>query len=120
MPFSIAEVVNDPDFAQTFTIVRSNNGRFVMGKWVNNTIKINAWGSLQPPTPEELEMVPEGDRVTGVVAVHTSMLIYETNVQQGGISDIVNWHGQDYRVMKVFPWQDYGYYKALAVRMSGQ
>lgn len=121
MPFSIAEVVNDPDFAQSFTITRSQGGQWVLGKWGNATVSVAAWGSIQPPNPEELEQVTEGDRVLGMVAIHTTQPIYETNVDLTfGISDIVSWHNQNYRVVKVYPWQDYGYWKALAVRMSGQ
>lgn len=121
MPFSIAEVVNDPDFAQSFTITRSEGGVWVQGKWRNATITVGAWGSIQPPNPEELEQVAEADRVSGVIAVHTTQPIYETHVDATtGISDLVTWHDQTYRIIKVYPWQDYGYYKALAVRMSGQ
>lgn len=121
MPFSIADVVNDPDFAQNFTITRSQGGQFKLGRWQNATTSVAAWGSIQPPNPEELEQVPEGDRVLGLIAIHSSQPIYETNVElTNGISDIVIWHNQNYRVVKVFPWQDYGYWKALATRMSGQ
>jgi hypothetical protein len=121
MPFSIAQVVNDPAFAQSFTITRSKGGQFKLGRWINATQTVASWGSIQPPSPEELEMVPEGDRVTGMIVIHSSQPIYETNVNlTNGISDLVTWHDNQYRVMKVLPWQDYGYWKALAVRMSGQ
>jgi hypothetical protein len=121
MPFDIGGVVDDPAFAQTFTIVRSQGGVWKLGKWANSITEVGYWGSIQPPNPEELEQVPEGDRVSGVIAVHSTQPIYETNVElTNGISDIVIWHKQKYRVVKVFPWQDYGYWKALAVRMSGQ
>jgi hypothetical protein len=121
MPFSIAEVVDDPDFAQTFAVTRSQGGSWQSGKWIDNVTTVSMWGSIQPPTPEELDLVPEGDRVTGVIAIHCSNQIYETNVASKlGISDIVLWHNQSYRVLKVFPWNDYGYWKALACRMSGE
>ena len=121
MPFSIAEIVDDQDFAQSFTITRSQNGKFVLGRWQNSTVTVGMWGSIQPPEPEELEQVPEGDRMLGVIAVHCTQRLYETNTNQtDGISDQVIWHGENYRVFKVYPWNDYGYWKALAVRMSGQ
>lgn len=121
MPFSIAEIVDDPDFAQSFTITRSQGGNWVLGAWVDSIVTVGMWGSLQPPTPEELDQVPEGDRVTAIIAIHCTQQIYETNVDHShGISDIVLWHGEKYRVIKVFPWNDYGYWKALACRMSGQ
>ena len=121
MPFSIAEVVNDPMFAQSFTITRSQGGVFLAGRWTNATVQVPGWGSIQPPNPEELDQIPEADRVTGIIAIHSTQPIYETNVEMTyGISDIVVWHGNQYRIVKVYPWQDYGYWKAVAVRMSGQ
>jgi hypothetical protein len=121
MPFSIAEVVDDPDFAQSFTITRSQGGKFVLGRWTNATVDIPMWGSIQPPDPEELEMIPEGDRIVAAIAVHCTQRIYETNTNQtNGISDLVLWHGENYRVLKVYPWNDYGYWKAIAARISGQ
>jgi hypothetical protein len=121
MPFSIASVVDDPAFAQSFAITRSQGGVWKAGRWTDAQTQVAAWGSIQPPNPEELEQVPEGDRVLGLIAIHTTQVIYETNVElTNGISDIVTWHNCKYRVVKVYPWQDYGYWKALAVRMSGQ
>lgn len=121
MPFSIAEVVNDPDFAQSFSIQRSQGGTWQAGKWVDSKTTIGMWGAIQPPTPEELDQVPEGDRITGVIAIWSTGQIYETNVDSKlGISDIATWHNEPYRILKVFPWNDYGYWKALACRMSGQ
>jgi hypothetical protein len=121
MPFSIADVVNDLDFAVAFTIMRSQNGKFVLGRWVNQTIQLNMWGPIQEPSPEELEMIPEGDRVSGVIAVWTTVPIYKTNVNlTNGISDIVQWHGENWRVLRDSDWMEYGYWKAYAVRMSGQ
>lgn len=121
MPFSIAEIVNDPDFAQTFTIVRSQGGQWILGRWQESKVSIQAWGAIQPPEPEELEQIPEGDRMLGVVAIWVTQRIYKTNVNDtGALSDQVIWLGENYRVYLVYPWDDYGYQKALAVRMSGQ
>jgi hypothetical protein len=121
MPFSIAEVVNDPLFAQTFTIVRSQGGSWQMGQWQNNVSTLQMWGAIQPPSPTDLEQVPEADRVTGLIAIWITVPIYETNVElTNGISDVAIWHGQKYRILRDAEWQDYGYWKAFAVRMSGQ
>lgn len=125
MPFSMVDVVNDPDFAQAFDITRSQGGSFVAGAWQNAVVSIPGYGVVQPSTPEELEQVPEGDRVKGMVTFHSSQVIYETNrVGIGnvdeGTSDTILWNNQTYRIVKVFPWQDFGYYKAMGARTSGQ
>ena len=122
---SLIDIVNDSDFAQPFVIMRSQGGSFVAGVWTDNTISVNSFGVIQPSTPEELDQVPEADRVKGMVSFHSSSPIYEThttgtNDSTTGISDIITWRGQQYRMVKVFPWEDFGYYNAIGARMSGQ
>jgi hypothetical protein len=119
MPFSMAEIVNDPDFAQSFTITRSS-GSFVKGNWDNIPTTVQGYGVIQPATPKELSQIPDGDRVTGAVSFHSSQALYETHlIPSAGTSDTIAWNSQNYRLVKVFPWQDFGYYKAIGVRMSG-
>lgn len=125
MPFSLSSVVDDPDFAQAFTITRSSGGSWQAGIWTNATTALPGFGVIQPITPEELKQIPEGDRVEGMITFHSSAPIYETHTQSitdtnAGISDVIRWNGQNYRIIKVAPWQDFGYYKAFGARMSGQ
>lgn len=121
MPFSLARVVNDMRMAQPFVISR-DAGAWQAGVWVPNPQDVPSYGIIQPSTPEELEMLPEGDRVKGAFTFHSSNAIYHTGVNNDGVestSDIIAWHGQNYRIVFVAPWQDFGYYKAIGVRMSG-
>ncbi len=125
MPFSMAEVVNDPDFAQAFTITRSQGGSWQAGVWTNATTSLPGFGVLQPIVPEELKQIPEGDTVAGAISIHSSQPIYETHTTgqsdaNAGISDVIVWQNQNYKISKVYPWQDFGYYKAIGTRMSGQ
>lgn len=122
---NLSAIVNDPDFAQTFAIARSHGGSWQLGKWVNLTLVITGFGIIQPSTPEELEQVPEGDRVKGAMTFHSECRLYETHTDgpvdvRAGISDIITWRGQEWKLVKVFKWEDFGYYKAIGVRMSGQ
>jgi hypothetical protein len=81
-------------------------------------------------------MVPEGDRVGGAMVFHSTTPLYITR-QDGGfgeksfgktgfgasvqhVSDITLWHGQQYRLMALLPYQDYGYYRAVGVRITGK
>ena len=118
---NLANIVNDTDFAQPFTIERSSGGAFKAGKWIDATTNVASFGIVQPSSPEELEQVPEADRVKGAMSFHSSGEMYETHVDaQTGISDLIYWRGQWYRIVKVFPWIDFGYYKAIGVRKSGE
>jgi hypothetical protein len=118
MLFSIAEIVNDLDFAQTFAIIRSQDGAFVKGVWVDQTVNINSYGVIQPATSKDIEMLPEGDRNSETFMFHSSSPMYETHSDtvQSGLSDLLVWRGNKYRIMKVTEFQDFGYWQALAVR----
>ena len=122
---NLSEVVNDEDFAQSFEIQRSEGGSWKAGVWVNNIVCVSGYGVIQPATPEELDQVPEGDRVKGSLSFHSELPLYETHTESpndkfAGISDIISHRGQKYRLVKVWPWEDFGYYKAIGVRISGQ
>ena len=120
MPINLSEIVNDPDFAQPFVITRSQGGAWTNGIWTNVTVTVNAYGVIQPATNKELEMIPDGDRSGGEMMFHTSTPLYETHVNpESGTSDILTWRGTNYRILKVMQWQDFGYWQALACRMTG-
>ena len=122
---NLSEIVNDDDFAQEFVIMRSSGGSWQAGKWVNETTGIPGWGVIQPSTPEELDQVPEGDRVKGMMSFHSEAPLFKThtrgpNDKFAGTSDIICWRGQNFRLVKVFPWEDFGYYNGIGARLSGQ
>ena len=114
------EVVNDPDLAEEFTINRSTGGAFVAGGWEDVKTVLTGYGVVGVASAEDLEMVPEGDRVTGMMMFHSTQQLYETHVSgTPGISDVLTWNGFDYRVVVVRPYPNRGYWSALAARMKG-
>ena len=123
--YSMADVINDPDFAQYLPNgIARDSGQFVLGKWKAKTTLVDFYGIIQPAKAKELEQIPEGDRTDGAQTFHSSSVIYITHSGEtstpDGISDVITWHNQQYRIMKVWPWDDFGYFKALGVRMSGK
>jgi hypothetical protein len=132
---NIAEIINDPDFAQEYTIKR-DSGQFGPGGWQPNITTIPAYGPVTVADANTLDMIPEGDRPKGAMSFYSTTEIYETHTNnpkygqggagQGGYggsqgtSDQIWWRNQKYRVSKVFPWADYGYWHAVGVRMSGE
>lgn len=116
---NVAEIVTDPDMAQTFTVTRTA-GHFAIGGWMNDTpTAISMYGVVTVPDSRDLEQVPEGDRVLGVMAFHSAQPLYLTRGDNSGISDVITWRGEDYRIIKIRTYADYGYYAAIGVRMAG-
>jgi hypothetical protein len=118
----VSEIVSDPDFAQPFVIKRSN-GSWQLGGWQDTITTVNSYGAQQPATAQDLKEIPEGDRILGSVKVWSTQPMYVTRrgtgPNDGGLSDIIVWQGEDYRIAGILPWNENGYYKAIAVRMKG-
>jgi hypothetical protein len=124
--YSMADIVNDPDFAEPFTIQRDSGGSWQAGVWLPNRVTVQGFGVVQPSTPKELDQIPEGDRVKGMKSFHSSAVLYETrglNQDNTGLSDIIVYPPNSdiqWRVVSILPWENYGYYLAIAARMAGE
>jgi len=132
---SLEEIVNDLDLAESFTIQRST-GSFVLGGFSTVVTNVQGYGIVTVAKDQDLEMIPEGDRVTGAMLLHSATKIYITTLgaptygsdqynpgDYGGnqhVSDIIIWHEQQYRVLSIAPWSNFGYWRAVMVRMAGQ
>lgn len=120
MPISVEEIIDDPDLAQTYTIYRSQ-GEWIGGRWVEDTpIEISACGTIIVASEKDLEMVPEGDRVKGMMTFYNKGKIYVTRANPSeGLSDKMYWNGDWYKIISAAPYGDYGFYKAVGARLTG-
>jgi hypothetical protein len=119
---NVGRVVLSRNFAQLggFTVYRQS-GNWVAGRWEPSESTLQLQGTVTAMNPKDLEQVPEGDRVTGMMCFYSTQPIYTTraagDIESGGTSDEIEWRGERYRIMSVQPWQDFGYYKAFGTRM---
>ena len=113
---NIAEIIDDPDFVQAYDLYR-HGGYWLAGKRVEGEQLIKRNGVIVAANSKDLLQVPEGDRVKGIVAVYDTEPLLVTN--KAGTSDQIVWRDERYRLFQVWPYADYGYYKALGERMAG-
>ena len=117
---NVSELLSDPDLSQPFTIQRSS-GSFGLGGWQNAVTPVPATGVIVPASDWDLRQVPEGDRVAGAMTFYTAAPLYQTHGgANAGLSDILLWRGDQYRIAQLLPFGDFGVYKAVAVRVSGE
>ena len=118
---SLTRVASSPAFAQAFTVNRSV-GTFEEGGYQFTTTAIPFYGIIQPGSESDLAQVPEGDRVTGMMGFISEERMYKTYVDKSvsGIGDQITWRGQNYKVIAVTPWRDFGFWKAIASRQAGE
>ena len=118
---SLEDIVNDPDFAEPFSIERSS-GAFVMGVYEQTQNIVKAYGVVTPSNPEEMQQVAEGDRLLGSITVKSSTQFLLSQTTAGGgqenVADVIDWNNDRYRVVYLWPWQDFGYYKCIANRIA--
>lgn len=119
MPRDFGHITQRPSLCQQFTIIRTT-GKFAAGGWQASTpTNINANGIIVPADDEALAQVPEGDRVAGSLQAICNQPLYETQESRGAISDKIAWRGNIYKLLSVARWDDYGYWSAILVRMTG-
>ena len=121
-------VVDDGVLSEFYSIVRST-GSFQLGGWVTSSTTIQGYGVVSVATEEDLDMIPEADRVTGSMVFHSQQRIYLTQLDQPTsgsdtqrVSDIFVWPlntNQKWRVLHVGPYPNRNYWKAIAVRLAG-
>ena len=109
----VTSVLLDPMMgAQTVTIKRTT-GNWRGGRFVPNEPEIiQVIGNLQPATPEQLEFFPEGERREGQMVFYTKATLYLTEGDK--VSDVIVWRGEDYKIINLNRWQDWGFNIAYA------
>lgn len=102
--------------AQDFNIMRRvgkwSGGRFVI---IDEAAEnVSAIGVIQPAGDESLQFFPEGERREGRIVIYTKTTIYLTEGSE--ISDEVEWQGEQYKIVSVTRWQEYGFNIAYACK----
>ena len=116
---NLSRVAVSPTLGSPYQIVRTT-GHFDAGGWISDApATLNAFGIVSAGTDRDLQQVPEGDRVTGSKFFVWIKPIYQTNESRSGISDVILFGGDQYRVKTVLVNGEAGYWKVHAVRMSG-
>lgn len=120
---SVKRAINHPKLSQTFIIYRKK-GEMIKGRFEQEEIKLKMSGVIGVASPKDIELIPEGDRVGGEIMIHTTREIFVTrkgsSTKDAGTSDELYWNGERYKIYSVYPYKDYGFYKAIAMRKGGQ
>lgn len=120
MRINVSKVIRNPRFSQQFSVYRKS-GEWISGRFVQTETEIKMTGVVTAPNPNEIMQIPEADRVSGTMCFHSAQELFETrsNDDEKGTSDEIVWQDNRYKVSRVIPWVDYGYWKAFGVRMEG-
>lgn len=111
----VSEVIEDPDFNQSFTVYRKT-GQWVNGRFVITETSFGSNGVIISQSNEELDITAQGSLISSKISIWTHDLLYVTSQdgtpQEGDyLSDEVEFYGQRYLIQSARNLKDYGYYK---------
>lgn len=120
MTINVSRVLSSPRLCKSWIVLR-NTGHFAIGGYTQDKEKqIPMTGVAVPTDSKDIDQLPEGDRVSESWTFFSKDPIYVThNDPTKGTSDRVSWKGSRYKVVRVRNFIDFGYNKAIAVRLSG-
>jgi hypothetical protein len=112
---NVAELLCDPDFAQSFQVIRlggafANEGEYTQAQ----SPPINMVGVIQPAKQQDVvQFMPEGERLGNLIVVYCQQEIKSSDAKTQE-SDIILWHSNRYRVVQSRQWLDHGYWQVWA------
>ena len=125
---NVSDLMTDPDFAFHYTVNRTlgkwEKGRFILG----TTQELKYFGPVQPASPKEIEQLSIGDQVNGVFKFFckspkqlylTRDLSAVAGKDDGSASDEILFRGNTYTIIRVMPWDHYGWQRAFATLKEG-
>lgn len=111
----VSELIDDPDFATTFTVKRRSGTFANEGKYTTTETTLTKAGVVQPASADDqVKYLPEGERRQHAIRVWCRDEIQMAD-GKGKESDVVVWNGNQYRVGFSQPWSVHGYWFAIAV-----
>ncbi len=122
MPIDVSDLVEDPDFASPYTVLR-RTARWVNGRFeVSEPERLAYYGAVQPASPRELAQTDIGDAENGVMkffcrapqALHITHAFSDNGETAAPVSDEIEFRGAVYKVLRVSPWQHCGWTRAFA------
>lgn len=112
----MSELLCDPDFCEEFTVLRKS-GDWINRRWVETEQKISVMGVATAVNNKDFDMLPEGDRVSGLRTFYTNIELCGSS--DTSTADICEYRGSKYRIFQVFNYSNNGFYKAMGKLVGG-
>lgn len=107
---NLAEFFNDLNFAQQVELL-SGHGEYINGEWSQYYDPVPRTMIVQPTTPDDLQMLEEGERYLPSKMIHS--------LEPIKTGDVVNYQSNKWRIRAMSDWNEYGYYYGIAIRRGG-
>jgi len=116
MPVNVSDAI-DADTAEIITVTRTANSGYVDGIFVKGTtVNFKALASVQAPTGDELQDLPEGSRDSSALKFFSKRPIFTISDRDDFDADIITYQGIRYKIVTSRNWNAYGHTVAIGVR----
>jgi hypothetical protein len=118
MPINVSEAL-DIDTAEVVTVIRTTSGSYVDGLYVKGTEStFKALASVQQPTPDQVMLLPEGERNDNNKLFICNKRVYGTEDRDANISDMILYKSKRYKVVQPKDWTAYGHSTVVGVQIQ--
>lgn len=111
------ELLNDPDFTTDFILKIAGGKRLDNGKFIEGFTCYNRNGVIQPAPQKDTQYLVDGDSNRAAVKIWSSEYVSAADNRAPQLGDIIEWHCNEYRIVSVKDWSQYGYWQSLAVQV---
>lgn len=102
----VSDVVLDPDFQDSFTVIRSIETVDGHGRGQLTPTPTLAWGVVQAASGRTMELTPDAVRTNEMLEIWTEYGLQEATDQTQ--ADVVLWKGKQFMVTHVDDWTNWG------------
>jgi hypothetical protein len=110
-------------FRTPITVRRKGTGTYVNGRYVpsgtETVLTIND-AVVQPLSPKELQLLPEGFRTKAAIKVYSRELLRTADAEAGHEADRIDYQAEVYEVHAVEDWDAHGGYRKAVAIQEGQ
>lgn len=118
MTIDVSDAI-DSDTAVSLEVKRTPPGAYISGIYSKGVGTVfNTLISVQSPTPAEVKMLPEGERLKDIKKFISKAELFVDNDRNNTLADIITYRGFDYKLIKVSDYQFYGYSRAFGARVG--
>lgn len=102
----VSELMVDPDFINSFTIVRRTTTVNQYGENVLAETEESSFGSVQGIGKDALKRLPDGVQLSSMKTIYTKA-VFKAD-EAGKYSDQIIWDSERYNIITVLPWGNFG------------
>jgi len=107
------------EWLEPITLKRTSKGAYIEGRWNEGSeTNIPIKAVVQNASPKDLQALPEGNRTSEAIKLHSVSAMIPTSEKDGVNGDTFKYQDATWQIHSVFNRKIGNYYKAIAIRIK--